>query len=123
MPTLRIEKLSNAFIPNATPSELVSGQALKAANRFNGKYGGLWGGGKITADNQHLSFVPNGMNVAFHVGLQEVNIPFASIRSVKHTFGWVTGIVVITHAHGEFRFRCFGAKKIASTLASHVAGA
>lgn len=123
MQTLHIEKLSNAFIPNAAPSELVQGQALKTANRFSKKHGGLWVGGRITADNQRLSFVPNGMNTAFHTGLQEVHIPMVSIRSVKRVFGWVTGIVVVTHASGEFRFRCFGAKTVASTLAFHVAEA
>ena len=116
MPSLRIEKLSNAFIPNATPSELVSGQGLKAVNRFSRKYGGLWVGGKVTADDERLSFVPNRVNVAFHTGLQEIHIPIVNIRSVRREFGWFTGIVVVTHAHGEFRFRCLGAKTRSSAL-------
>jgi hypothetical protein len=60
------------------------------------------------------------MNVALHVGLASVNIPLTDIRSVKRVFGWVTGIVVVEHRLGEFRFRCFGAKKVAKTLEAHV---
>jgi hypothetical protein len=37
---------------------------------------------------------------------------------VRHEFGWVTGIVVVDHMHGEFRFRCYGAKQLAATMAA-----
>ena len=30
---------------------------------------------------------------------------------------WITDIVVVEHAHGEFRFRCYGAKRLAATMA------
>ncbi len=119
MQTLYIEKTCNAFIRNAAPSELVVGHALKAVKRLSIKHGGLWVGGKVTATPEELSFVPNGMNVAFHSGLEEVHIPTSDICSVKREFGWVTGIVVIKHRYGEFRFRCFGAKQVAATLSSH----
>jgi hypothetical protein len=119
--SLNIEKLCNAFYPNAMPSELVGSQALKAVNRFSKKHGGLWVGGKVIATPDELSFAPNDMNVAFHVGLEEVHIPLSHIRSVRREFGWVTGMVVVEHRHGEFRFRCFGAKQVAAALSSHAA--
>jgi hypothetical protein len=120
MPCLHIEKFANAFVPNAVPSELIGGAALKAVDRFGKKHGGLWVGGKVVVTPEQLLFAPNGMNVALHEGLKAVRIPLVSIRSVKREFGWVTGIVVVEHAHGSFRFRCFGAKQLAAQMASHV---
>jgi len=119
-PFLRIEKFANAFVPNAVPSELVIGEALNAVERFGKKHGGLWVGGKVTVTPDGLSFVPNSLNVAFHVGLEEIRIPLLSIRSVRREFGWVTGIVVVEHSSGEFRFRCFGAKQVAAEMSSPV---
>ena len=116
MRTLRIRKLANALIPNATPSELVTGAALTAVERLGERYGGLWVGGTVDISDDGVSFTPNGLNVAFHVGLAPVRIPLADIRSARREFGWVTGIVVVEHTHGEFRFRCFGARNIAARL-------
>lgn len=120
MHSLQIEKLANAFIPHAIPSPLVGGAALKAANRFGKKHGGLWVGGKVTVARDGLRFVPNGMNMALHEGLESAFIPASSIQAVAREFGWITGIVVVRHAQGEFRFRCFGAKRVASILGSYV---
>jgi len=120
MTTLHIEKFANAFIPNAKPSGIVAGQSLRAVNRISKKLGGLWVGGTVTATPSELSFLPNGMNMALHVGLEKVCIPLLSIRSVRRKFGWLTGIVVVLHDHGEFRFRCFGANQVATELSSHV---
>jgi hypothetical protein len=50
--------------------------------------------------------------------LETISVRAADARAVRYEFGWVTGIVVITHAGGEFRFRCYGAKKLAATLAA-----
>jgi hypothetical protein len=58
--------------------------------------------------------------MAFHVGLEGTYIPLPSIRAVKREFGWVTGIVVVNHVEGEFRFRCFGAKQVAAALGAYV---
>ncbi|WP_457337654.1 hypothetical protein [Rhizobacter sp. P5_C2] len=120
MSTLNIEKLANAFVPNATPSSLVDGAALNEVNRYGKKYGGLWVGGKITATPDGLRFAPNRMNIAFHDGLESTYIPLASIRAVSREFGWVTGIVAVQHKEGEFRFRCFGAKQVAAALSAYV---
>ncbi len=121
MSDLKIEKLANAFVPNAVPSAWVGGAALKAVNRFEEKYGGLWVGGKVTATRDGLRFAPNRLNMAFHEGLKDVHIPLSNIRAVTREFGWVTGIVAVRHEEGEFRFRCFGAKQVAATLGAYVA--
>ena len=78
MNTGGIRKLANAFISDATPSDLLPALALSAIDRF-----------KILAND---------------------------IRAVRHEFGWVTGIVVVEHIRGEFRFRCYGAKQLAATM-------
>jgi hypothetical protein len=72
----------------------------------------------VRATTGGVSFAPNGLNRAFHEGLEAIDVPARDIKSVRHEFGWFTGIVVVTHVGGEFRFRCYGAKKLAATLAA-----
>jgi hypothetical protein len=119
--SLNLEKLANAFVPDATPSALLAGAALDSVNRYGKKHGGLWVGGKITITPDGLRFAPNRMNTALHQGLDATYIPMASIKAVTREFGWLTGIVVVRHLAGEFRFRCFGATQVAAALAAHVA--
>lgn len=119
--TPHFEKLANAFIPGAAPSGNVVGEALRAVSRVASREGGLWVGGKVVVTPEALSFVPNGINLALHEGLEAIRIPFSNISSVRREFGWVTGIVVVSHAGGELRFRCFGAKGVAAELASRLA--
>jgi hypothetical protein len=118
MQGLLVDKLCNALSQDAAPSQLVPGEALGAIRRMRG--GGLWVGGRVTASADALDFAPNGMNAALHVGLEAVHIPLAEVRAVRREFGWLTGIVVIEHLRGEFRFRCFGASKVARVLSSCV---
>jgi hypothetical protein len=114
-----IRKLANALIPHASPSELVPVTALSAIDRFKRKYGGLWVGGTVSISQSGVSFSPNRLNREFHdAALEPINVPATDIRAVRHEFGWVTGIVVVEHAHGEFRFRCYGAKRLAATMAA-----
>jgi hypothetical protein len=78
----------------------------------------LWVGGTVVVTRGGVSFEPNRLNQVFHEDLEAINVPARDIRSVRHEFGWFTGIVVVTHAGGEFRFRCCGAKKLAATIAA-----
>jgi len=55
---------------------------------------------------------------SFHKDLEAIDVAAGDIKSVRHEFGWITGIVVVTHVGGEFRFRCYGAKRLAATLAA-----
>ena len=116
-----IQKFANALVPGAVTSPWVEGEAT--LNHIRKKYGGLWVGGKVTATPDGIRFAPNGMNTALHVGLEPVHIPLAGIMSVHREFGWLTGIVVVKHVGGEFRFRCFRAKQTALALASRIPGA
>jgi hypothetical protein len=120
MPTLSISKLANALIPNATPSALVPSVARAAVEGVGNRCGGLWVGGRIHVSNDGVSFTPNRLNQAFHVALEVVRIPFADIHSATRMFGWVTGIVVIKHKGGEFRFRCYGASRVAACISEHL---
>jgi len=115
---LNIRKIVNAFVPSATPSSVVPAVALSAIDRFKRKHGGLWVGGTVSVSQAGVSFSPNGFNRAFHEELEAINVPANSIRAVRYQFGWVTGIVVVDHAEGEFRFRCYGAKRLAASMAA-----
>lgn len=117
MEPLNIRKLANAFIPDATPSDVLPSAAHSAVQRFKRKHGGLWVGGTILATSGGISFAPNGLNRALHERLEAIDVPARDIKSVRHEFGWFTGVVVVTHVGGEFRFRCYGAKKLAAALA------
>jgi len=118
MTPLDIRKLANAFMPQATASDVLPSAALSAVTRFKRKHGGLWVGGTVVVADSGVSFALNGLNRAFHDELETISVRAADIRAVRHEFGWFMGIVVITHTGGEFRFRCYGAKKLAATLAA-----
>ena len=120
MAALNIRKFANAFITHAQPSAVLGGAALDAVERFGAAHGGLWVGGKVSVTPDGVRFVPNAVNKALHTGLDEAWIPWTDVRSVTRVFGWLTGIVVVRHAGGEFRFRCFGAKGVAAEMAAHV---
>src|SRR5262245_29646305 len=117
-PPTDIRKMANAFMTDAAPSDDMPGFALEAAERYRRKRGGLWVGVVVSISAGGVSFAPNGFNRALHKPLEPINVPAEDIRSVRHEFGWVTGIVVVEHARGEFRFRCFGAKRLAATMAA-----
>ncbi|OCC02629.1 hypothetical protein BA190_23355 [Labrys sp. WJW] len=122
MSDLHIRKLCNALIPDAMPSKRVPGVVVNTVDRMSRKAGGLWVGGRVEITPEGLSFAANGLNKAFHTGLQPVHIPMTTIRKASREFGWVTGIVAVEHDEGTFRFRCYGASKVAAALEKHVAG-
>ena len=105
-------------MPRATPSDDVPFLALSAIERFKRKKGGLWVGGTVSVSEGGVSFSPNGLNRILHADLEPINVAAEDIRAVRHQFGWFTGIVVVDHTHGEFRFRCFGAKQLAVSMAA-----
>jgi len=110
-------KLVNAFIPDAAPSHWMPAAVLSAIVRFRRKHGGLWVGGTVSVSEGGISFSPNRINRAVHEGLESIHVPAEDVRAIRREFGWFTGIVVVEHAHGEFRFRCYGAKQLAATMA------
>ena len=118
MSSFRLEKVCNAWVATAVPSRLLPSAALGAITRYRRKHDGLWVGGKLVATEDSIAFTPNALNVAVHENVEPVHIPMRDVTSVRREFGWVTGIVVVTHRLGELRFRCFGARRLAATLAS-----
>jgi hypothetical protein len=114
-----IRKLANAFIPEATPVGMLPAAALWAIHRFQRKDGGLWVGGTVSVSSSGVSFVPNRLNRLVHNDWAPVNVRAEDIRDVRREFGWVTGIVVVRHVRGEFRFRCYGAKQLAATIGAN----
>jgi hypothetical protein len=119
METCNIRKLANAFIPEATPAHLIPVAALSALYRFKRTHGGLWVGGTVIVSSSGVSFVPNRLNRLVHNDPEPVNVRAEDIRGVRREFGWVTGIVVVRHVRGEFRFRCYGARQLAATMAAN----
>lgn len=115
-----IRKLANAFIPLATPSDALPIAALSAIHRFKRKHGGLWVGGMVSVSPSGVSFAPNRLNRVVHAGLEPIHVPAKDIRAVRYEFGWITGIVVVEHTHGELRFRCYSAKRFAATVAARL---
>lgn len=118
-PAISLVKLANAFIPTATPSTVIPFSLRSVIDRFRRKEGGLWVGGTVLILRTGISFVPNLLNRAAHEELERINIPAADIREVRRKFGWITGIVVVTHANGKLRFRCYGAKRFAVAIATN----
>jgi hypothetical protein len=119
MGTPGIRRLANAFFAEATPANALPVTALSAIYRFKRTHGGLWVGGTVFVSSSGVSFVPNRLNRLFHNDPEPVNVRAEDIRGVRREFGWVTGIVVVSHVRGELRFRCYGAKQLAATMAAN----
>lgn len=120
MNTWQLSKLCNALITNTVSSEKVPSSALSAIESVRKKAGGLWVGGRIVANSKEIRFSANAMNKMVHENLEDIRIDMSDVLSVRREFGWVTGIVVVTHRQGELRFRCFGAKEFAAKLSSNL---
>src|SRR5262245_51659281 len=117
--TPNLRKLANAFIPEAMPTHVLPMASRSAIDRFKRTHGGLWVGGTVLVSSSGVSFVPNRLNRLVHSDPEPVNVRAEDIRAVRREFGWLTGIVVVRHVGGEFRFRCYGAKKLAATMAAN----
>ena len=117
--TLKIRKLANAFIPGVTPARRVPVAALSAIYSYTRTHGGLWVGGTVFVSSSGVSFVPNGINRLVHSDVEPVNVRAEDVKDVRREFGWVTGVVVVKHVSGEFRFRCYGAKQLAATMSAN----
>jgi hypothetical protein len=114
--TLPIRKLVNAFVPDASPVGWMPAAMRSAIVRFERKHGGLWVGGTLSVSEGGIAFTPNRINRAVHEHVEAVGVPAHDIRSIRREFGWFTGIVVVEHARGRFRFRCYGAKSLAARM-------
>jgi hypothetical protein len=112
MKPFRIHKFANAFFPSGHLNARVPSVAASGIKVAEKGLGGLWVGGSVEMTDHGVQFQANAMNRALHHGETSVTIPTQAIRNVRREFGFLTGIVVIEHDAGEFRFRCFGAKGV-----------
>lgn len=115
--TIHIRKLANFFDRSAEFSLTGAAAAAAAAvERYQSKNGGLWVGGIVEITEASFSFSPNGMNRSLHTNLKAETVTMEDVIGVVRYFGWLTGIVVVTHRRGEFVFRCFGANGVARRI-------
>ncbi len=110
MKTFRIRKLANAFFPSGEVTSNLGGAVAHGTKFVERRLGGLWVGGAVELSQLGVEFRANAMNEALHSGQTTIRIPKEAIRKLRREFGFFTGIVVVEHDKGEFRFRCFGAK-------------
>lgn len=120
MEFFHIRKPCFAFVPGATPSALATGASGERAHRMAARHGGLWVGGEIEMSPAGVSFKASAVEESLHVGVAPVNILSLHIRSVRYQFGWLSNSIVVGHEDGEFRFRCFGAKKAAAQYSQYL---
>lgn len=84
---------------------------------FRNHYGGLWVGGKVTVTQNAVHLNANAMNRMAQDGTLDVELPMTSIRKVTVEGGFVTKIVRLDTDAYSVKFRCFGAKDVASLIA------
>lgn len=121
-------KVCNAKITNASPSfggyiiasaagglvgAAITGVVLKV---FKSMTSGLWVGGRVYLTSSCLLFEPNKVNKFLHDDVGVVRIPVGEINTVEREFGFVTGIVRVCTEHGDFKFRCYGAREFADKI-------
>ncbi|AXI61226.1 hypothetical protein DLD99_12330 [Pseudomonas kribbensis] len=84
---------------------------------FRNHYGGLWVGGKVTVTQNAVHLNANAMNRMAQEGTLDVELPMTSIRKVTVEGGFVTKIVRLDTDAYSVKFRCYGAKDVASLIA------
>ncbi|KIH84133.1 hypothetical protein [Pseudomonas batumici] len=83
---------------------------------FKEAYGGLWVGGKMVLSQTAVRLSANLMNRIVQEGTLDIELPLAMVRKVSVEGGFVTKIVRLDTDAGSVKFRCFGAKDIASLI-------
>ncbi|RON13666.1 hypothetical protein [Pseudomonas frederiksbergensis] len=83
---------------------------------FKEAYGGLWVGGKMLVTQTAVRLSANAMNRLVQEGTLDIEVPLALVRKVSIEGGFVTKIVRLDTDAGSVKFRCFGAKDVASLI-------
>ncbi|WP_338526996.1 hypothetical protein NUH87_29285 [Pseudomonas batumici] len=83
---------------------------------FKEAYGGLWVGGKMVLSQTAVRLSANAMNRIVQEGTLDIELPLAMVRKVSVEGGFVTKIVRLDTDAGSVKFRCFGAKDVASLI-------
>ncbi len=117
MSNVIVEKTCNAFYPDAEPD---FGLGTKLANEIAKRIqGGVWIGGNFRAEPEWLCFDPGILSSFANNRTDPVRIHASELRNITRDSGWVMDTVIINHARGEFKFRCYGAEKVVNTLVSY----
>jgi hypothetical protein len=118
MSNMIVEKTCNALYPNAEDGIAWGLQSLTSA--FNKRIqGGLWVGGNFRAEPEWLCFDPGIFNTIANDRIEPVRIHASELRNIRRESGWGMDTIIIEHARGEFKFRCYGAEKVVNTLMSY----
>lgn len=120
MQQFAIRKLANAFVSNAELSDQIQGSARLATSRYQKKYGGFWVGGVVELTQEGITFTPNALNRKLHKNLEIIELPISDIEVMQRNFGWFTGIVLVQHKRGDFKFRCYGAKNVVERYLAYI---
>jgi len=83
---------------------------------FRHAYGGLWVGGKVEVTHSVVRLSANALNRVVQEGELDIELPLALVRKVSVEGGFITKIVRLDSDAGSVKFRCFGAKDIASLI-------
>ncbi|PWK32970.1 hypothetical protein [Pseudomonas sp. OV226] len=83
---------------------------------FKEAYGGLWVGGKLEVTPTVVRLNANAMNRLVQDGTLDIELPLAWVRKVSVEGGFMTKIVRLDTDAGSVKFRCFGAKDVASLI-------
>lgn len=83
---------------------------------FKEAYGGLWVGGKMELTDTAVRLSANAMNRVVQEGTLDIALPLSLVRKVSIEGGFVTKIVRLDTDAGSVKFRCFGAKDVASLI-------
>ncbi len=123
MQRLFIEKTGDALSSEAEAPGygLFSGLGGILANKIIKKQsGGLWVRGTFKADGEWFSFDPGIASILYYDNTEKVQFHISEVRQIRLDSGIIKDIVVIEHTRGEFKFSCFGASELATTLQSYL---
>lgn len=117
---MKINKLCNAFFPDAGVMKINFGflgtPANDAIDKFRSKHGGLWIGGRLIVGDGKLVFRQNAANRAIHTSDHDLCVDLKDIDKVWWKFGWFTGIINIESRNTVLKFRCYGARQVVKIL-------
>ncbi|WP_417696929.1 hypothetical protein [Pseudomonas sp.] len=83
---------------------------------FKEAYGGMWVGGKLVLSQTRVRLNANAMNRLVQDGTLDIELPLELIRNVSIEGGFITKIVRLDTDAGSVKFRCYGAKEVASLI-------
>lgn len=83
---------------------------------FRNVYGGLWVGGGLTLTHTMVRLHANALNRLVQDGTLDIEIPLSWVRKVSVEGGFLTKIVRLDTDAGSVKFRCYGAKDVASMI-------